>query len=62
MDDSIVGDVQFDFCQTSEMLEHISHLDIEVVELAVVLFVEGSGPVRADDEVLIHRHLQSTAS
>ena len=38
-DDSIVGDVQFGFCQTSEMLEHISHLDIEVVELAVVLFV-----------------------
>ncbi len=42
--------------------KHVPHLDVEVAEFAVVLFVEGCGPVDAEDEVVVHGELETAAS
>ena len=44
------------------MLEHIPHFDVEVADFAIVLFVEGGGPVDAEDEIVVHSHLEAAAA
>ena len=48
-------------CTHSQPLEHIAHFDVEVAELAVVLLVEGGGPVDAEDKIVVHGHLEAAA-
>ena len=43
-------------------LEHVTHLNIQVAELGVVLLVEGCCPVDAEDEVVVHGHLEAAAA